>query len=63
MMKKLNICILILISLFPVVNGQDISVKPAFDTSRIYIGDQINFSVTVDQPSGLKLDIPLIRIH
>ncbi|MFZ0280332.1 MAG: hypothetical protein WAL29_01675 [Bacteroidales bacterium] len=61
-MKKLNICILILVSLFTViVNGQDITVKSAFDTSRIYIGDQIHYTVTVDQPSGLKLDIPTFK--
>jgi hypothetical protein len=61
-MKKLNNCILFLIPFFTfIVKGQDISVKAAFDTSRIYIGDQINFSITVDQPSGLKLDIPSFR--
>lgn len=61
-MKKLVINILIAVSLYPgVVNGQDISVKAAFDTSRIYIGDQINFSVTVEQPSDIKLDIPSFK--
>ena len=61
-MKKLNICILVLITFFTfMVKGQDITVKTAFDTSRIYIGDQINFSITVDQPSGIKLDIPALR--
>ena len=36
-------------------NGQDVKVTAAFDVSRIYIGDQIKFKVTVDQPSGLPL--------
>jgi len=43
------------------LRGQEVSVTAAFDTSRIFIGDQINFSVTIDQPSGLKLSIPLLR--
>ena len=43
------------------LRGQEVSVAAAFDTSRIFIGDQINFSVTIDQPSGLKLSIPILR--
>ena len=43
------------------MRGQEVSVTAAFDTSRIYIGDQINFSLTIDQPSGLKLSIPILR--
>jgi hypothetical protein len=43
------------------LRGQEVSVTSAFDTSRIFIGDQINFSVTIDQPSGLKLSIPILR--
>jgi hypothetical protein len=37
--------------------GQDVKVIAAFDTSRIYIGDQIKFKVTVDQPTDLPLSI------
>ena len=37
--------------------AQEVTVKAEFDTSRIYIGDQINYTVTVDQPSGLSLSI------
>ncbi len=54
------ILFLVLITSFS-LRGQEVSVTAAFDTSRIYIGDQINFSVTIDQPSGLKLSIPILR--
>jgi len=60
--RLLNITLVILASFFfAKMNGQDIKVSAGFDTSRIYIGDQIHFSVTVDQPAGLKLDIPVFR--
>ncbi len=35
--------------------------KAAFDTSRILIGDQINFSVMIDQPADLKLTLPFFK--
>jgi hypothetical protein len=43
------------------LSGQDISVSATFDTSRIFIGDQINFSIRIDQPDGLKLSLPFFR--
>jgi hypothetical protein len=43
------------------VKGQDVNVTSAFDSSRIYIGDQIRFTITIDQPKGLKLILPAFR--
>ncbi len=43
------------------LNCQDITVITKFDTSRIYIGDQINFSVTVEQPARLQIPFPVFR--
>jgi hypothetical protein len=61
-MKKLDRCILLLILSLPVaLKSQDVSVSAAFDTTSIMIGDQIHFSVTVEQPSGMKLEIPVFR--
>jgi len=55
---RTRIYILLLLSVnFPAAFSQDVTVKAVFDTSRIYIGDQINYTVTVDQPSELSLDI------
>ncbi len=42
-------------------NGQEISVTAAFDTSRIFIGDQINFTVVVEQPADIMLSLPVFK--
>lgn len=61
-MKRLGNIILFLIFVFPFqVKGQEVSVTAAFDTSRIFIGDQINFSVIVNQPADLKLSLPFLK--
>lgn len=48
---------LVLITSFPVIKAQEVTISADFDTSRIYIGDQINYTVTIDQPSDIKLNI------
>jgi hypothetical protein len=59
-MKRSLFVILSIIISFSAGKGQDVSVKTAFDTSRIFIGDQIHFTITIDQPSDLRLNlIPL----
>lgn len=41
------------------VMAQEVKVKAEFDNARIFIGDQIKFSVTVEKPGNLNLAIPL----
>lgn len=43
------------------LKGQEVFVTAAFDTSRILIGDQINFTIVIDQPADLQLNLPLFR--
>ncbi|MCX6259422.1 MAG: hypothetical protein NTY95_01105 [Bacteroidia bacterium] len=43
------------------MNGQEISLKAVFDTTRILVGDQVNFSVMIDQPADLKLTLPFFK--
>lgn len=50
---------LLLIPVFVSARGQGVNVTSAFDSARIYLGDQIRFTVTVDKPAGLKLIMPL----
>lgn len=59
--KSTYILIVFIQGIFTSLAGQDVSVKALFDSSRIYIGDQINFTITVDQPSDLRLELPLFR--
>jgi hypothetical protein len=51
--------LVILQTIFSGVIAQDVTVRAAFDTSRIYIGDQIFYIVTIDQPAGVNLTLPV----
>jgi hypothetical protein len=59
--RKYIISQLILISWGFSAIGQDVKVTSAFDSARIFIGDQIKFTVTIDKPDGLKLAIPAFK--
>ncbi len=43
------------------VTAQEINISAAFDSTRIYIGDQINFTISVEQPSDIPLKIPSFK--
>jgi hypothetical protein len=60
-MRRLLLNVLILFTFIPATYGQDVKVTSSFDSTRIYIGDQIKFTITVEQPSGLSLTIPLLK--
>jgi len=56
-MKKLAINILLFIISLPLIS-QDITVEAKLDSSDVLIGDHINYTVTVRQPSGIRLLMP-----
>jgi hypothetical protein len=60
-MKKLIISIFLIISIISSLSGQDVNIKSSFDSSRIYIGDQIKFTITIDKPSDLRLVLPIFK--
>lgn len=60
-MKKLNLYILFLLVVSTLAKGQDISVTAGFDTSRIFIGDHVGFSVTISQPADIHLPFPFFK--
>lgn len=60
-MKRLVFNILLLFTIVCEISGQDVKVTSAFDSTKIYIGDQIKFSITIDQPAGLKLSNPFLK--
>ena len=43
------------------IKGQDVSVTAAFDSTRILIGDQVGFTLNIDQPSGISLSLPVLK--
>ena len=58
-MRRLYTIILLLFAQIIVV-AQDVTITASFDTTRILIGDHINYSVVVDQPADYKLYIPVL---
>ncbi len=56
--------VIIILSLFITLSSavcQEVVVTSAFDTSSIYIGDQIKYTITVDQPAELSLELPFFK--
>jgi hypothetical protein len=43
------------------LSAQDVNIHAQFDSARIWIGDQINFTVTVERPVSYLLDMPVFR--
>ncbi len=63
-MKKFSrhiITIFLLSASFFSAKGQNVNVTSILDSSRIYIGDQIKYTITVDQPADLRLILPVYR--
>ena len=56
-MRRLIFYISIILMPALTAEGQEVRVAAAFDSSRIYIGDQINFKITVEQPADLSTTI------
>jgi hypothetical protein len=60
-MKKLTVSIFLFISILSSSIGQNVNVTSLFDSSEIYIGDQIKYTITIEQPANLKLTLPLFK--
>ena len=60
-MKKFNLTIFLFVSFISFSVGQEVKITSAFDSTRIFIGDQIKFTITIDKPSGLKLALPVFK--
>jgi hypothetical protein len=60
-MKSLPVQILLIIASSLTLEGQEVKVTAGFDSSKIYIGDQIHFNVTIEQPSELVVALPVLK--
>jgi len=58
--KLIYVSVLMIVSLLA-VNAQDVTVTAAFDTSSIFIGDQILFRVKVEHTPGIPIQIQKYR--
>ncbi len=59
-MKKLFFSIFLL-HIIASAYSQNVNITSAFDSARIYIGDQIKFTVTYEKPSNLNLTLPVLK--
>lgn len=60
-MRRLIFYVFLVFAIIHAANGQDVNVTSSFDSTSIYVGDQINFTITVEQPSGLRLTLPFYK--
>jgi hypothetical protein len=60
-MKRLVLYISFFLAVTSASYSQNVTVSAAFDSARIYIGDQIKYTVTVEQPANLNLTLPVIK--
>jgi hypothetical protein len=60
-MKKLFIFLSLYISVISFTYGQDVKITSAFDSTRILIGDQIKFTITIDKPAAMGVAIPVLK--
>lgn len=61
-MKRILFCVVFFATIpSGLLKGQDVSVSASFDTSGIFIGDQVHFNIIIDQPAGITLNLPYFR--
>ncbi|HEX2920573.1 MAG TPA: hypothetical protein VHO50_05345 [Bacteroidales bacterium] len=60
-MKQYLFPLMLLCSSLVSTSGQEYAISTAFDTSRIYVGDQISFMISVRQPESLNINIPAFK--
>lgn len=60
-MRKLVLNISFLLAFASVSFSQNVTVTSSFDSANIYIGDQIKYTITVNQPANLHLTLPVFK--
>jgi hypothetical protein len=62
-MKKIGLFILLLLTpaVTSLLMAQEVSVTAVLDTTRIFIGDHVTYTVTVEQPAGLVLGLKPLK--
>lgn len=60
-MKKTSVILLYICVTLSSSMGQEVKIRTEFDSSRIWLGDQINFTVTIEKPVGYLISLPVFR--
>jgi len=54
---SLFLCFSIISSSF----GQDVKITSSFDSTKIFIGDQVKYTITIDKPVNISLSLPVFK--
>jgi hypothetical protein len=60
-MKRFSLILLYINAFLGVLNAQEVNIKTEFDSAKISIGDQINFTVTIEKPVSYLISVPVFR--
>ncbi len=60
-MKKFVLSIILYISTLSLAIAQEVKLTSSFDSTKILIGDQINYRIIIEKPAGLKLMLPVLK--
>ena len=60
-MKRYSAILLYIYASLSGTLAQEVKVTAVFDSTRIYIGDQTNFTVTIDKPVSYLLSLPFFK--
>jgi len=51
----------LLFSLPGVMSSQEVKINASFDTTRIFLGDQVKYIVTLEKPETLRINLPVFK--
>ena len=60
-MKRYSAILLYIYASLSGTFAQEVKVTASFDSTRIYIGDQTNFTVTIEKPVSYLLSLPFFK--
>jgi hypothetical protein len=60
-MKRISVILLYIYVFLGGSFAQEVKIRTEFDSAMIWIGDQINFTVTLEKPVGYLISIPVFR--
>lgn len=60
-MKKFILSLILFIIVISSALAQEVKITTSFDSPKISIGDQIKYTITVEKPAGLSLQLPVLK--
>jgi hypothetical protein len=60
-MKTFILSLFLFISIISSSFGQDVKITSSFDSTKIFIGDQVKYTISIDKPVDLRISLPVFR--